>query len=623
MSSIPLESPAPHDGSSGPAFSRPIDSVLLALSLLLAVATAVILRGAPISQIATDQPGSRFAPLTSSTDPSQVEISTQLDRPIMIALDRSVDDDYALLPQEKVPAEEDARFLAQLDGSSPLERPSSHSLSSSVLQDRPADEPMRQPYAPFNVVEPIKAIDPIDFNNLCGEPGTQDPAESVDQDPSADALDPGIPDVASPGSGTEASDPPAGYRVRDEYGRSLIGRLYETAGNRVALMLPDGRIGWTNRLVRSEEPFQPWTAQELVETLHPEEFADFEQHVSDHYVIFYQCSRRFAEDSAKLLESLYEGLKAGLAGRGLPTRDSEFPLIAVIYATERDFRDAHPARPEVQAFYDLMSNRVIMYERAENHDRLPEISRMRQPQIVAHEGTHQILSNIGVQPRLAPWPPWLIEGLAEFCAPTTTKRNAVWAGVGHVNAIHMSVIADVQDPARLALPDDQSAPRLAPLKPGQSLVESLVRRASLTPTDYAFVWALTHYLAVRQSDPFFAYLRRMGELTPLEARTSDQHLDDFREAFGADLNRLDRAVRRHLDKLRYEPLPYYLVRMERQIRPDVVHRQGLISQSPVMILQWLDRVLRQSRGPTQWGVSPFRNRTRARIALDAWLQGGS
>ena len=45
-----------------------------------------------------------------------------------------------------------------------------------------------------------------------------------------------------------------------------------------------------------------------------------------------------------------------------------------------------------------------------------QIAAMRRPQTVAHEGTHQILQNIGVHPRLSAWPLWLVEGLAEYCA---------------------------------------------------------------------------------------------------------------------------------------------------------------------------------------------------------------
>ena len=56
---------------------------------------------------------------------------------------------------------------------------------------------------------------------------------------------------------------------------------------------------------------------------------------------------------------------------------------------------------------------------------------LRKPQTVAHEGAHQILANIGVQPRLSDWPLWLIEGFAEYCAtPTRTKKGMAWDQAG-------------------------------------------------------------------------------------------------------------------------------------------------------------------------------------------------
>ena len=104
----------------------------------------------------------------------------------------------------------------------------------------------------------------------------------------------------------------------------------------------------------------------------------------------------------------------------------------------------------VQAFYEIHTNRISS-TRPPTRTRAPEISALRKPQTVAHEGTHQILQNIGVHPRLSAWPIWLVEGLAEYCATPATARKGgkpTWDGLGMINGLHMATIRELDDPFR-------------------------------------------------------------------------------------------------------------------------------------------------------------------------------
>src|SRR5262249_50386195 len=163
-------------------------------------------------------------------------------------------------------------------------------------------------------------------------------------------------------------------------------------------------------------------------------------------------------------------------------------LVAVIFRTERDFRAHKKVDRDVQAYYEIFTNRIYFYQDSERDQQAPEVAALRKPQTVAHEGTHQILQNIGVQPRLGAWPLWLVEGLAEYCAaPTTTKRGVGWRGLGIVNPLHMATIRDLEDPLSLQV-NGPNRPRIG-RDPGMPLVEYLVTRTQLTPTDYALAWA--------------------------------------------------------------------------------------------------------------------------------------
>ena len=228
--------------------------------------------------------------------------------------------------------------------------------------------------------------------------------------------------------------------------------------------------------------------------------------------------------------------------------------------TEADFRAFKPVDPDVQAYYEIFTNRIYFYEHSDRDEHSPEVAALRKPQTVAHEGAHQILQNIGVQPRLAAWPSWLVEGLAEYCAsPTSTRKGASWGGPGGDQpAPH----GDDPRPARPPLVPDPARRDAEPVgrDPRMPLVEYLVTRTELSPTDYALSWALTHYLASKRLDDFLAFLEAMRKAPPLETRTPEEHLAAFRAAFGDDLSRMDRAVRNHLAKLKkYDALPYYAV----------------------------------------------------------------
>src|SRR5205823_68044 len=112
--------------------------------------------------------------------------------------------------------------------------------------------------------------------------------------------------------------------------------------------------------------------------------------------------------SLKLLEDLYRNLYDAFRKRDVPVHEAEFPLVAIIFRTERDFRAYQRVAPDVQAYYEIFTNRIYFYQKSDRDQQSPEVAALRKPQTVAHEGTHQILQNIGIQPRLGDWPLWLV-----------------------------------------------------------------------------------------------------------------------------------------------------------------------------------------------------------------------
>jgi hypothetical protein len=407
-------------------------------------------------------------------------------------------------------------------------------------------------------------------------------------------------------------------RVRTSEGQTVVARVHGQQGDKISVMLPDGQLGFSQGLAETDEPFQPATIERMSEELTGGPFGGFQVLKSTHYLVLYKSTPEFARASTQVLENLYKGLVDAFRKRGLPVHDAEFPLVAVIFRTESDFRRHRKIDPDVQAYYEVFTNRIYFYQHSERDQQSPEVSALRKPQTVAHEGTHQILQNIGIHPRLSPWPLWLVEGLAEYCAsPVSTRHGANWGGIGKVNALNMATIRDLEDPLSLQV---KGANRpLIGRDPRKAMVEYLVTRIELSPTDYALAWALTHFLAQKREGVFLGYLKTMSQLDPLEERTPEQQLALFRDAFGADLGKIDRSVNVYLNKLKYDPLPYYAVMFEQPLSLGRFKRAVMVSQSPTMIQQWLDTVGSPEGGPPTWQAIPHPTRTRALLTAEQWI----
>jgi hypothetical protein len=386
-------------------------------------------------------------------------------------------------------------------------------------------------------------------------------------------------------------------------------------------MLPDGQIGMPDRLAYTNEPFRAATKEEVAAELLAGPFAKFQVKYSEHYVLLYQSSEEFAEDCSRDLENLHRGLIEAFEKFEIPTVEAEFPLVAVIFRTERDFRAHKKVDQQIQAYYEVYTNRIYFYETSDRDEQAPEVAALRRPQTVAHEGTHQILQNIGIQPRLAPWPAWLIEGLAEYCAsPHITKKSTTWGGLGMVNPIHMATIRDLADPLSGQV-EGANRPEHIGRPKNMSLVEYLVKKTELNPTDYALAWAMTHYLAMKRVGDFVTFLKTMSALPPLEKRTPDDHLALFRAAFRTDLGKLDHDIDVYLGKLKVtHQLPYYAVMVRKQVGDGPIHRDAIVSQSPSVIRQWLETAASPLGEPSVWEALSYPSRARAVLVAEAWMR---
>ncbi len=449
------------------------------------------------------------------------------------------------------------------------------------------------------------------------------------QPPAATAVPPAAPSPESREVLGPTANPRAGrrYRVRNEFKECVVTRFHGQDGEKTALLLPDGQLGWAINPVPTDEPFQPLSGDQLRVVLHNGPYATFQVLQTDHYLIFYQSSEAFARDSGRLLEDLYRGLVDTFLRKEFPVHESEFPLVAVIFATESDFRARKAVDQQVRAYYEYFTNRIFFFQKSAREDIEPKVSALLSPQTVAHEGAHQILSNIGVQPRPNSWPLWLIEGLAEYCATTkNTRKGIVWSGMGAINSLHMATFRELADP--LSNQINASENRDFNSSRPRSLVQadSLMLKRSLTPTDYARAWALTSYLALNRGRDFIKYLKAMSQAPPFERRTPQANLAEFRTFFSDDLVRLDKKVDDYIHKQSlkksYDSLFCYAVVFQQALGNGVVKRGAMVSQSPQMIEQWVLEMTLPDGALPSWQANPWPTRARAIIAAEEWMRRG-
>jgi len=154
-----------------------------------------------------------------------------------------------------------------------------------------------------------------------------------------------------------------------------------------------------------------------------------------------------------------------------------------------------------------------------------------------HEACHQLAFNTGIQKRLVEYPLWLSEGLA--CAFEVEDRNGA-RGPGILNYGRLNVI-------KTALKNTDTN-GLLPL-------ETIIGGSKPSYTDhdlamfYAEGWALFHYLYKFERPGLEKYLTAFQQLRPLRVLDKDQQIKLFKDAFGDDLDGLEKKWQKYLKDL--------------------------------------------------------------------------
>ncbi len=345
---------------------------------------------------------------------------------------------------------------------------------------------------------------------------------------------------------------------------TLESRVLLTAQNGGLLLEGrDGRL-WTvePQQIQKNEPtderFQPLAAEELGQQLQLE-LVDFgvktPSHVvvTKHFVICSTAGRKYAEWVGILFERLFDGFQQYWKVAGLTLREPEFPLPAIVLKDQTEFADLAtkldgPDAAVSKGYFSIPTNRIVMFDLTASPNSPPAktIEDIRRKVVaspfnvatVIHEATHQIAFNSGLHTRFADNPLWLTEGMAMFFEVPDLDSHSGWKSAGRVNTVRLKRYRETLKQRG----DNASVSTLI-------RTDDRLQNVEQAETAYAESWALTYFLIKTRRENYVSYLKTLQNKPRLKADSPEERLRDFRQAFGDDLETLDRDLARWLSRL--------------------------------------------------------------------------
>lgn len=398
--------------------------------------------------------------------------------------------------------------------------------------------------------------------------------------------------------------------VKNQQGEVKVGKVHVEADDRVVVMLPTGKLISVRprEATDTERPFQPATQGELIDRLKTEQFRGFKDGSTKRYVYIYNTSEPFYTATHTILETMYPKLVTFCENLGLRVRDPDVPMVVIMFRTDEEYQQFRKMPSGVVAYYDIVSNHIVMYEQSKLAEVAPALAIKQSISTIAHEGVHQIFHNIGVQQRLSDWPMWLGEGVPEYCAPTHTDRRVRWKGVGTVNDLRMYSLAELLKSQGRSLSEGR-------------LVERTVRSSNLDSGGYATAWALTYHLAKNRTREFRDYIQDVSRLQPLQDDVDHEAV--FTRHFGDDFATLQQQMLTSLKGLPYQdPVanqPHFMALLDTPLR-----RSTMVTTSPASIRRWHDQLVSTlpagERSRAKLRVQVYANRASAKQAAAAALR---
>ena len=325
-------------------------------------------------------------------------------------------------------------------------------------------------------------------------------------------------------------------------GREYIGQPLINTGNEMVLLRRDGRISVlpiknqkSYKVV--SQSFKPFEKEQIRRKLQKEFGGKYQVSITRNFVVVHPPGDY--QDWAMPFENLFQRFRNYFSSRGLKIGNPEFPMIAVVLRTHREFAKMTAAYPgmgsNVLGYYSQKSNRIITFDptNGRRRDRGIEFE-----ETLIHEAVHQTAFNTEMHKRFAGTPKWVLEGMA-----------CLFEARGVHNSMHYSTLRDRLNKDRLTSLKHYYSKKIA-----QGNLEKFITRDTYFQTNanlaYSYSWGLTFFLAESYPTKFFNYLRADGSRKPFEPYGPEERMAAFKKVFGDDIKGLEKRMERFIMKQR-------------------------------------------------------------------------
>jgi len=215
--------------------------------------------------------------------------------------------------------------------------------------------------------------------------------------------------------------------IRVKLGGSTVeGRQLFWTKSSAAVLGVDGRL-WhfepkeAQQVERTNAPFRGQSLVAMRSQLQREFGTHYEISAAGHYLVVHP--RGHGGEWSQRFDELYRSFRQFFGVRGFALDTPEFPLVAVIFRTQREFlryaeQEKSKLQPGILGYYSPTTNRVALYDVTAGRS---AAAWRDNAATIIHEATHQTAFNTGLHNRFAQPPLWVAEGLG-----THFESPGVW-----------------------------------------------------------------------------------------------------------------------------------------------------------------------------------------------------
>lgn len=283
--------------------------------------------------------------------------------------------------------------------------------------------------------------------------------------------------------------------------------------------------------------FRPYSAGDLRGELQQEFGSGYEVTGDGHYLVVYPAGQRNAW--ASRFEQLFRSFQQYFTARGWRPQAPQFPLVAIVFPTQRDFqrysaREGNRLAPGTLGYYSPLSNRITLYDVTQN----TQLDWNVNAGTIVHEAAHQVAFNTGVHNRFAQPSRWIIEGLGlMFEARGVWDSSRYKSQSDRINRYRYQAFQKYAGTRRKtgALAEIVSSDRVFIADPEAA---------------YAEAWALTFFLSETDPRRYFEYLKKTAGRPNFTQRRSPERLADFTSVFGTNLELVEAKMLRFMQEVK-------------------------------------------------------------------------